>query len=60
MHEGYDAHRLNENVVIGPVRVRGPRGEATLSGGLAAKVVMHLDDDRGCPCCVFARRQRSR
>jgi Fe2+ transport system protein FeoA len=49
LYEGVTIMRLNETVSIGPVRVLGPKGEATLSGWLAAKVVMHLDDDRRLP-----------
>lgn len=49
LHEGGGLVRLDESVAVGPVKVRGPRGEAVLGGGLAAKVIVHLDDDRRLP-----------
>ncbi len=41
--------RLGESVAVEPVKVRGPRGEAVLSGVWAAKMVVHLDDGRRLP-----------
>jgi len=41
--------RLGDAVGVSPVRVRGPGGEAVLSGSWAAKMVVHLDDDRRLP-----------
>jgi Fe2+ transport system protein FeoA len=41
--------RLGDAVSVSPVKVRGPLGEAVLSGSWAAKMVVHLDDDRRLP-----------
>ena len=41
--------REDEEVALQPVRVRGPAGEATLSAGMAAKVVVHHDDGHKTP-----------
>ncbi len=49
LYDGAKLMRLNESVTIGPVKVNGPQGDVILSGGLAAKVVIHLDDDRRLP-----------
>ena len=49
LYEGAEIMRLDETVSIGPVKVRGKRGEAVLSGRLAGHIVMHLDDDRRLP-----------
>jgi Fe2+ transport system protein FeoA len=49
LYEGAPLMRLDETVAIGPAKIRGPRGEVTLSGWLAAKLVMHRDDDCRLP-----------
>ncbi len=41
--------RLDEDPETCPVKVKGSLGEVVLSAGLAAKVVMHLDDGRKIP-----------
>jgi Fe2+ transport system protein FeoA len=41
--------RLDEEVLIQPVRVRGPEGEFILGGGMAFRIVAHLDDGRKLP-----------
>jgi len=46
---GTSLMRLGESVTLEPVKVRGPLGEAVLSGSWAAKLVVHLDDDRRLP-----------
>lgn len=46
---GSSLTRLDEQMIVEPVKVLGPEGEAALSGGLAAKIVVHLDDDRKLP-----------
>ena len=40
---------LDQEVLVRPVRVRGPKGEAVLGGGMAMKVVVHADDGRKLP-----------
>jgi Fe2+ transport system protein FeoA len=47
--EGTTLTRLGDAVGVSPVKVRGPAGEAVLSGSWAAKMVVHLDDDRRLP-----------
>lgn len=49
LYPGCILRRLDEEVVLAPVRVRGPHGEATLSGGMAAKVIVHHDDEHKTP-----------
>jgi Fe2+ transport system protein FeoA len=49
LYEGVFMTRLDDSVAIGPARIIGPAGEVTLSGWLAARVVIHLDDDRRLP-----------
>ncbi|MBL3583078.1 FeoA family protein [Oleidesulfovibrio alaskensis] len=41
--------RLDEEVALHTVRVRGPRGEVVLSGGMGGKVIVHLEDGRMLP-----------
>lgn len=41
--------RLGDAVAVSPVKVRGPRGDAVLSGSWASRMVVHLDDDRRLP-----------
>ncbi len=40
---------LDEEVALHTVRVRGPKGEVLLGGGMGGKVVIHLDDGRMLP-----------
>lgn len=47
--QGTALMRISDGREAGPVKVRGTRGEAVLSGGLAAKVIMRLDDGRRLP-----------
>lgn len=49
IYEGACLTRLDESIKVGPVKVKGPNGEAVLGGWLAGRVVMHLDDDRRMP-----------
>ncbi|EFL51196.1 FeoA family protein [Solidesulfovibrio fructosivorans JJ]] len=49
LYEGTGLTRLDDSVAIGPAKIVGPGGEVTLGGWLAAKVVMHRDDDRRLP-----------
>ena len=44
LYRGCLLHREDEEVAVQPVRVLGPDGEATLSAGMAAKVVVYHDD----------------
>ena len=49
LYRGCLLHREDEEVAVQPVRVLGPEGEATLSAGMAAKVVVHHDDGHKTP-----------
>ncbi|NDV18418.1 ferrous iron transport protein A [Pseudodesulfovibrio sp. JC047] len=46
---GGDITRLDEDVALQTVRVKGPKGEVVLGGGMGVKVVTHLDDGRMIP-----------
>ncbi|WP_320170489.1 ferrous iron transport protein A [Maridesulfovibrio sp.] len=46
---GDEITRLDEDVALQTVRVRGPKGEVVLGGGMGGKVVAHLDDGRMVP-----------
>lgn len=41
---GSQVELLDEEVALHTVRVRGPKGEILLGGGMGGKVVIHLDD----------------
>jgi len=49
LFEGSELLRLNEDVLVQPVRVRGPKGDAILGGGMGFKIVVHMDDGRKLP-----------
>ncbi len=49
LFEGSEIARLEQEVLAQPVRVRGPQGDAVLGGGMAMKIVVHLDDGRRLP-----------
>lgn len=46
---GTEITRLDEDVAIKTVRVRGPEGEVVLGSGMGGKVIAHLDDGRMLP-----------
>jgi Fe2+ transport system protein FeoA len=46
---GSQVTRLDEEVATDTVRLRGPRGEVVLGGGMGGKIVAHLDDGRMIP-----------
>jgi len=49
LFEGSEIVRLDQEVLVRPVRLRGPQGEAVLGGGMVMKIVVHLDDGRRLP-----------
>ena len=49
LFEGSEIVRLDRDILVRPVKVKGPRGEAVLGGGMAMKAVVHLDDGRKLP-----------
>jgi Fe2+ transport system protein FeoA len=49
--------RLDQEVQVQPVKIRGPQGEAVLGGGMAMKIVVHTDDDRKLPLSEMQPRE---
>lgn len=49
IYTGSGLTRLQEEVVLGPVRIEGPEGDVVLPGGMAAKVIIHHDDGHKTP-----------
>ena len=49
LFEGSEILRLDEEVLVRPVRVRGPEGDAVLGGGMAMKIVVHRLDGQKLP-----------
>ncbi len=47
LFEGSEITKLEQEVLVHPVRVRGPKRDAVLGGGMAMKIVVHLDGDEG-------------
>ncbi|MEA2061689.1 MAG: FeoA family protein [Thermodesulfobacteriota bacterium] len=41
--------RLDEEILVMPIKVKGPKGERVLGRGMATKVVVHLADGRKIP-----------
>jgi Fe2+ transport system protein FeoA len=58
LFRGHAFVREEEEVLVHPVRVRGPKGEAVLGGGMAMRVIVHLDDGRRMPLTDMAAGQR--
>ncbi|NDV24869.1 FeoA family protein [Desulfovibrio sp. JC022] len=46
---GGEITRLDEEVALQTIRVKGPKGEVVLGGGMGGKVIAHLDDGRMVP-----------
>ncbi len=57
LFEGSEIVRLDQEVLVQPVRVRGPAGDAVIGGGMAMKIVVHLPDDRRLPLIEMRPRQ---
>ncbi len=55
--EGNELMRLDEEVLMQPLKVRGPRGDVVLSCGMASKIVVHFDDGRKIPLIKMLPRQ---
>lgn len=49
LHIGSGLMRMDEIGLVGPAKVLTQKGEVVLSGRLAGRIVMHLDDDRRLP-----------
>jgi len=58
IYPGSRLRRLDENVLLEPLRVRGRRGEAVIASGMAGKLVVHLDDGRKVPLAEMAPGER--
>jgi Fe2+ transport system protein FeoA len=55
--EGDEVVRLDEEVLMQPLKVRGPQGDAVLSCGMASKIVVHFDDGRKIPLVEMQPRE---
>ena len=44
LYQGHTFTRLDEEVLLHPVRLQGPTGEVVLGGGMAMRIIAHLDD----------------
>ncbi len=49
LYKGNTITRLDEEISLHTVRVRGPKGDVLLSGGMGGKIVVHLNDGRMLP-----------
>ncbi len=49
LFRGQTFFRQNEEVLLHPVRVRAPQKDVVLGGGMAMRVIVHLDDGRRMP-----------
>lgn len=58
VYPGSRLRRLDEEVPLEPVRVRGPKGEAVIAPGMAGKLVVHLDDGPKVPLAEMAPGER--
>jgi Fe2+ transport system protein FeoA len=55
--EGSGLVRLDEEVLLQPLKVRGPRGDVVLGSGMAGKIVVHLEDGRRLPLPEMRTRE---
>ena len=46
---GSEITNLDEEVALQTIRVKGPKGEVVLGGGMGGKIIAHLDDGRMVP-----------
>jgi len=49
LFEGSEITRIDEEVLIQPVRIKGPEKEVILGGRMGTKVIVHLDNGRKVP-----------
>ncbi|MFP4035442.1 MAG: FeoA domain-containing protein [Desulfovermiculus sp.] len=49
--------RLDQEVQVQPVKIRGPQGEAVLGGGMAMKIVVHTDNEQKLPLSEMQPRE---
>jgi len=49
LFEGNEITRLEEEVLVQPVRICGPERDAVLGGGMGTRIVVRLDDGRKLP-----------
>lgn len=54
LFENDEIVRLDREVLLQPVRIGGLKGEAVLGGGMAGKVIVHLEDGRKLPLAEMA------
>ncbi|MGE4504875.1 MAG: ferrous iron transport protein A [Desulfovibrionaceae bacterium] len=55
---GAKVERWDAEVALHTARIRGPRGELVLGGGMGGKMVVHLDDGRMLPLSELAPGER--
>ncbi|PIE68769.1 MAG: FeoA family protein [Deltaproteobacteria bacterium] len=58
LFEGEQIVRLDEEVRVQPVRIRSEKGTVVVSGGMAMKIVVHLDDGRKLPLMEMNPREQ--
>lgn len=49
LYEQTEIIRLDESLEVHSLRIRGPRGDVILGGGMGVKTIVHLDDGRRLP-----------
>lgn len=49
LFEGSSIVRLEKEVLVRPVRIGGPKGDAVLAGGVTMRIIVHMDDGRKLP-----------
>lgn len=49
LHEGVELVKSDQKPSLATLRVRGPKGDAVLSGKMASIIMVHLDDGRKAP-----------
>lgn len=57
-YEGVAFKRLDKEILLQTVRVKGAAGEFVLGGGISAKVIVHLDDGRKLPIAEMIRGEK--
>lgn len=58
LFEGSYLTRMEQEVQMQPVRIRGPKGESVLGGGMAMKTVVHMDDGRKYPLAEMKKGEK--
>ncbi len=56
--EGSRLARLDEEVLMQPLKIRGPKADVVLGSGMAAKIIVHLEDGRRIPVVEMRPREQ--